>query len=95
VPADGGDAPGKLSQTDMVEESPSTSLYGWSYWLGACAAVLAVFFVGVAVGFMLRTPAEWYQDGEDFLAIFVWPTLIIYHLVWRGVARRASDSTRD
>ena len=65
--------------------------YGRNYWLGAAAIVLVLFAIVLAVVQFFGITDT---DGASGLiaGMFVWPALIIYHVLWTRRTRRASRS---
>lgn len=94
--------------TRRVNQSASQSKqYGWKYWLGAVAIIPALFVVGIAVGSLLHAAAsamtgrhplagalQWREYGRGVVEVFFWPAIIVYHIVWTCLTRRAGENPK-
>ena len=75
--------------------------------MGAVALIPALFVVGVAVGSLLHAAASamtgrhplagalrWREYGRGVVEVFVWPAIIVYHIVWTRRTRGAGETPK-
>ena len=68
--------------------------YGRNYWLGAALILAVILVMGLILHVVLESFGVPDSDGSSgiIVGLFVWPALIVYHVIWKRRARRASRS---
>jgi hypothetical protein len=70
------------------------SLYGRNYWLGAAIILVVIFVMALIFHVVLESFGVRDPDGSSgiIVGLFIWPALIVYHVIWKKRARRAARS---